>query len=122
MLLKARGLSLYAGRESNTELRPMISLATILLGAFVVGGGVMGYVKAGSMPSLIMGAIFGSSLIASGLAMSRGVSGWPLTLAVLTASFLTLFFGYRLFSTGKLMPALPMIVLCGLWLLLYGRA
>ena len=44
----------------------------MIYGALVLGGGVLGYVRAGSMVSLIVGGLTGLMLVALGCAMSRG--------------------------------------------------
>jgi len=38
----------------------------LVYGLIVIGGGVFGYLKAGSLPSLIMGTTFGLLLLCSG--------------------------------------------------------
>ena len=74
-------------------------------GSLVLAGGVAGYAKAGSVPSLIAGVCIGSTLIGAGYTVSQGkdfeghamgaASGWILTAAM----------GQRFLSSGKFMPA-----------------
>jgi uncharacterized membrane protein (UPF0136 family) len=68
-------------------------------------GGVIGYVKAGSKPSLIAGlASAVASLIA--LALSFASSTWGFGAAAVIAAVLSAFFGRRyLVTTRKFMPA-----------------
>ncbi len=88
----------------------MISLVAgqIVLGVYAVllaVGGVIGYTKAGSRPSLIAGlASAVAALIA--LVLSFLSSDWGLGLGALLAILLAVFFGYRFaVKTRKFMPA-----------------
>ena len=68
-------------------------------------GGVAGYAKAGSIPSLIAGVCIGSTLIGAGYTVQKGedfqghalgaVAGWATTAGM----------GQRFMSSGKFMPA-----------------
>ena len=88
----------------------MISLVVgqVALGIYAVllaVGGVIGYTKAGSRPSLIAGL---GSAVASILALvlSFQNSGWGMGLGALVAIVLAVFFGYRCaVKTRKFMPA-----------------
>lgn len=80
------------------------ALFIIVYGIIVAVGGLMGYLKAGSLPSLIMGSAFGLLLIASGwLALQQNSIAYALCLVL--SGVLTLFFGYRFYLTGAIMPA-----------------
>jgi uncharacterized membrane protein (UPF0136 family) len=88
----------------------MISLVTgqIALGVYAVllaVGGVIGYTKAGSRPSLIAGS--GSAVAALlALVLSFQNPGWGMGLGALVAILLAIFFGYRFaVKTRKFMPA-----------------
>jgi uncharacterized membrane protein (UPF0136 family) len=76
----------------------------IVFGLLTIAGGVMGYVKAGSMASLIAGSISGILLVlAAFLLPGHVVAGLVLggiVSLVLAAQFLPAFF-----RTGKMMPA-----------------
>lgn len=75
-------------------------MAFAILTAF---GGLIGYLTAGSVPSLISGFVFGLLLLVSGLAMmKRSVLGY--FAACLLTAMLLCFFGYRFLSTGKFAP------------------
>ncbi len=68
-------------------------------------GGVIGYVKAGSRPSLIAGSISAlAALLALGLSVNNNRLGVPLGLILSIALFVL--FGYRYAAkTGKFMPS-----------------
>jgi len=74
------------------------------VGALVALGGIVGYVKKGSVPSIAAGAVIGASLIASGLlADSQPQRAFALGTAssgVLTAAML-----HRFIKTRKIMPS-----------------
>jgi uncharacterized membrane protein (UPF0136 family) len=81
--------------------RVVLFIYTLLL----AGGGVMGFVKAGSRPSLIAGVgSAAATLIALGVSFWRPYEG--LVLATVVALFLCLFFNYRFVSKSrKFMPS-----------------
>jgi uncharacterized membrane protein (UPF0136 family) len=86
------------------------ALALILYGLLVVGGGILGYRRAGSRASLAGGYRAGAAIvIASVLALSGARAGFWLDL--IFAGALAIFFAYRLVKTRKAMPGAPMIVL-----------
>lgn len=88
----------------------MISLVAgqIALGAYAVLlaiGGVIGYTKAGSRPSLIAG--LGSAVAAIlALVLSFQDPNWGMELGALVTILLAVFFGYRFaVKTRRFMPA-----------------
>jgi len=84
--------------------------ATATYALFVLMGGLIGYLKAGSYPSLMMGTVFSMLLFFCSFAIhKKSVLGHVLTL-VLT-SFLLVFFGFRFFQKLTFMPAGLMVVL-----------
>lgn len=73
-------------------------------------GGLLGSFIAGSIPSLIAGVTFGLLLGFNGYRAYKGnIKG--MQLALIQALVLGSFFTYRMQSTQKMMPALPMITM-----------
>ncbi|KAI8432757.1 hypothetical protein MSG28_013716 [Choristoneura fumiferana] len=71
--------------------------------ATVAAGGIMGYAKAGSVPSLGAGIIFGSILGFGAYQISRDPTNYGLMLGTTTA--LGGLMGYRFYNSRKFMPA-----------------
>ncbi len=70
-------------------------MTALLYGAVMLAGGVMGYRKAGSVPSLIGGGVIGGlALLGGALMLSGTVDGRGL--ALLGATIAILFFGWTL--------------------------
>jgi uncharacterized membrane protein (UPF0136 family) len=86
------------------------ALPITLFALMVLAGGIMGFMKAQSLPSLIMGLTFGVLLIAASYFVHK-----EKLYALYTATFSTialhLFFLYRFFKTFKLMPSGIMVLL-----------
>lgn len=84
-------------------LTGQITLAVYAL--LLAAGGLVGYLKAGSKPSLIAGSI--SALIAlAALALSFGQGDWGVYLGLALAVVMNLVFGYRYaIKTRKFMPS-----------------
>ena len=82
----------------------------IIFGALTIVGGIIGYVKAGSTPSIIAGAITGLFLIIAGsiLPEHRTVG---LATAFIVSLLLAGQFVPKLLRTGKMMPAGMMSIL-----------
>ncbi|XP_034943946.1 transmembrane protein 14C [Chelonus insularis] len=80
-----------------------IDYAAFAYAATVVGGGILGYVKSKSIPSLAAGLLFGS-LLGYG---AYQTSNDPKNCMVLLGSSATLggMMGYRFYNSGKIMPA-----------------
>jgi uncharacterized membrane protein (UPF0136 family) len=86
------------------------SIYFLIFGALTIIGGVIGYVKAGSLPSIIAGAITGILLLVAGwiLPNNRMVG---LAMAFIVSLLLAAQFVPKFFRTGKVMPAGLMSIL-----------
>jgi uncharacterized membrane protein (UPF0136 family) len=100
-------------------MSPIVAQITLgVYAALLAVGGIIGFVKAKSRPSLIAGV--GSGLVAAGLL------GWsfvnpttPLQLALLLAAGLAALFGHRYSKSRKFMPSgLLLAISLGVGLLL----
>lgn len=69
----------------------------------VTVGGAIGYFKAGSLPSLGAGLVFGSALCFGAYQLSENPSNYIMSLA--TSILLGGFMGARFYNSGKFMPA-----------------
>ena len=88
----------------------MAAIVTLLYGLLVLAGGIMGYLQAKSLPSLISGVVFGLVLLACGW-FTWGGSGAAVYVSIAAALILALFFAYRFTATGRFMPGGLMFVL-----------
>ncbi len=85
--------------------------AVVIYGALVALGGLMGYLKARSIPSLVLGLLFGMALILS--ALFAGAEGAvPPDLPLWLVLGLTVLSLYRLNVSRRFMPA-GLLVLLG---------
>jgi uncharacterized membrane protein (UPF0136 family) len=82
----------------------------IIFGALTIVGGVIGYVKAGSVPSIIAGAITGVLLLAAGFLLPEH-RATGLAIAFITSLLLAAQFVPKFMRTGKAMPAGMMSIL-----------
>ena len=82
----------------------------LVFGALTIVGGIIGYVKAGSLPSIIAGAITGVLLLVAGFLLpehrAAGIATAFVVSFVLAAQFVPKFI-----RTGKMMPAGMMSIL-----------
>lgn len=102
------------------------SLIVIVYGVLVIVGNVIGFVKAGSRPSLIAGVLGGLALLTAGWGISRG-QVWGLQMALVLILGLLVFFSIRYprsspraFMPGGLMSILSLLALVGVWLAAHG--
>jgi uncharacterized membrane protein (UPF0136 family) len=84
-------------------------VAAIAYGLLTLIGGVAGYLKAKSKPSLISGLISGILLIAAALMQLQGFPFGLLLARIITVVLITVFV-FRLQKTRKFMPAGLMII------------
>ncbi len=86
-------------------------IVILAFGLLVIIGGLIGYIKTGSVISLTAGIAFGAAIIASGIVIFyKEHLGYKLALA--TTALLLLTFGYRFAVTHKFMPSGLMAILC----------
>jgi uncharacterized membrane protein (UPF0136 family) len=71
--------------------------------ALLSAGGVMGYIKSGSLMSLVMSQAFGLALLALVLLCKKIQK--PLTYISMVLLFIDSFFTYRFLKTWKIMPS-----------------
>lgn len=83
-------------------------LVAIVYGAFAIAGGVMGYAKARSKPSLISGLFSGVLLLIGAIAQQQG-NAWGWSLSLIVTLVLIVVFAIRFWKTRKFMPAGLMI-------------
>ena len=82
----------------------------IVFGVLTIAGGIIGYVKAGSVPSIIAGAITGILLLAAAFLLpDYQVAG--LAIGLITSLLLAGQFIPKFIRTGKAMPAGMMSIL-----------
>ena len=101
-------------------------LVVCVYAALVIAGGVLGFVKVSSRPSLIGGVAGGLALLLAAWGMSRRQE-WGLPLAYVLIFALLVFFSVRYlrsspraFMPGGLMGILSVLALLGVWLA-HGR-
>ncbi len=80
-------------------------------------GGIIGYVKSGSLPSIVASGIFSSLLLIAAYRMFKRLKGGEI-LALINVLALDAFFTLRFSMNPKFMPAGLMIVLSNLMLIM----
>ena len=76
----------------------------ILFGVLAIAGGIVGYVKAGSVASIIAGSITGVLLLVAAFLLS-GHRGVGLAMALVVSLLLAAQFIPKFLQTGRAMPA-----------------
>jgi uncharacterized membrane protein (UPF0136 family) len=96
--------------QSANEMLGPAKIYFIIFGILTIAGGIIGYVKAGSMPSIIAGSITGILLvIAAWLLPEQRAAG--LATALIVSLMLAAQFVPKFIRTGKVMPAGMMSIL-----------
>lgn len=88
----------------------MIEIVLIAYGFLVAAGGILGYVKSQSRPSLIAGSVSGLFLVAAALLVVMGVAAGAYVGFTVNVMLIVLF-GMRFGKTRKFMPSGMMLVL-----------
>ena len=81
-----------------------------IYGILMLGGGIMGYVKAHSKPSLITGIISGILIFAGVYLLASNPRAGTTVVSVVSGA-LTLIFAWRLVKTHALMPSGMLLLL-----------
>ncbi|MBA3322686.1 MAG: TMEM14 family protein [Pyrinomonadaceae bacterium] len=104
-------------------MKLMVAWVILIYGLLVAVGGVMGYVRAQSLPSLLAGGISGLLLIGAAVAMMRGSFQLGWWAALIIALLLLARFGAAAVNEFKMMPGGLMIILSiiAIIALLFGR-
>ncbi len=84
-------------------------IATAVYGVLVGVGGVIGFMKAGSIASLMMGSISALLILVSAFAMYKHSVLAHFSAGIL-AALLMCFFAYRFFVTSAFMPSGLMVI------------
>jgi len=103
-------VALLVYQSRNARMIGPAKIYFIVFGALTIAGGIVGYVKAGSMPSIIAGSITGVLLLIAGSLLpehrAAGLATGLVISLLLAAQFIPKFL-----RTGKAMPAGIMSIL-----------
>ncbi|OAL55849.1 hypothetical protein IQ07DRAFT_595502 [Pyrenochaeta sp. DS3sAY3a] len=92
-----------------------LSNIALILGGLTAGGGSIGYLRTGSLPSIIAGVTVGSLYILGGLRIQQGAS-YGVELALLASIILAGSSIPRAIKSGKPLPiGLSILATFGLW-------
>ncbi|XP_074598581.1 transmembrane protein 14C-like [Brevipalpus obovatus] len=100
---------LLSEQQQESSQKMPVDVISSLYAGLVAAGGILGYAKAGSVPSLVAGLFFGTTLGVGAYMTSRDPNNYGLTLG--TSTLLSGLMGYRFYNTGKFMPAGLMTIL-----------
>ena len=81
----------------------------VIFGLLTIAGGLIGYIKAGSTPSLVAGSLTGIALLVAAFILPTHVVG-GLILAMLVSLLLAGQFVPKFIKTGQIMPAALMSI------------
>lgn len=84
-------------------------IMTFIYAVLSIVGGIIGYQKAGSKPSMISGVITGILLLIAGIGLLQAAA-WGGWLAIAVTLLLVIVFTWRLIKTRKFMPAGLMVI------------
>jgi uncharacterized membrane protein (UPF0136 family) len=89
----------------------------IVLGVFILLGGITGYILKSSIPSLVSGLVFGPLLIISGKKTIDQALRFE-TVGLITTFFLDAFFTFRVFKTNQFIPAGLFVILSSVFIII----
>ncbi|KAI0983659.1 hypothetical protein GJ496_004179 [Pomphorhynchus laevis] len=87
-----------------------IDYISILYGTVVLLGGIVGYIRKNSRPSLFSSVLFSALIWYGARENSRRINNTPIPSIMVAASLASVMM-YRFLYTGKFMPAIPIIIL-----------
>jgi uncharacterized membrane protein (UPF0136 family) len=96
--------------ESDSPDMDATAIYFLVFGALTIIGGVIGYVKAGSLPSIIAGSITGILLLVAGWILPNNRT-LGLVIALIVSLLLAGQFVLKFIRTAKMMPAGLMSIL-----------
>jgi uncharacterized membrane protein (UPF0136 family) len=115
----ARSLGIYSVKldrvalldyQCATRMIGPAKIYFIIFGVLTIAGGIIGYVKAGSMPSIIAGSITGILLVIGALILPEHRAAGLLTVLIVSLLLAAQFIP-KFIRTGKAMPAGMMSIL-----------
>ncbi|CAG5127120.1 unnamed protein product [Candidula unifasciata] len=80
-----------------------VDLINLLYAVIISVGGIIGYARKGSVPSLAAGLLCGIVMIFGSIQMGQDAKN--VTLSLVTSAILTVVMGYRFSKSGKFVPA-----------------
>ena len=105
-----RHLGIVGLRISESAMLNSARVYFLIFGILTIAGGIIGYVKAGSTPSIVAGSLTGMLLLIGGwLIPEHRIPGLIIVLVV--SILLALQFIPKFIRTGKMMPAGMMSIL-----------
>ena len=114
-VLATRHLCIVGLRISESAMLAPAKIYFLVFGILTIAGGIIGYVKAGSTPSIIAGSITGILLLIGGwLIPEHRAAG--LIMVLIVSFLLALQFIPKFIRTGKVMPAGMMSILSAIGL------
>ncbi|XP_063408769.1 transmembrane protein 14C-like [Mytilus trossulus] len=88
---------------STNQKENMTDFVSIAYALTVTAGGLLGYIRAGSIPSLAAGVVCGGLMGVGAYQTSQDPKN--IGLSLVTSALLTGVMGYRFMNSGKFMPA-----------------
>jgi uncharacterized membrane protein (UPF0136 family) len=98
----------------QVSLIPIAEYTLIVTGILVAIGGIIGFIKAKSLPSLISGVVSGILLVACFFVASQYDPKYGLPAGIGVLTMLEVVFAIRFAKTKKVMPSLVLIAVCGI--------